>query len=182
MLSIDDYKKGDRVFVKNLSNGQVLVDITLTTGKAVLAKVPKTFIPIELTSFAPLDALQGSSDLRITLQPDKNLLRLVDTKKALQILKSEDAVDEQERLNTKNDFVIEDDGIKVNELSNNTDTSTNIRITSILIDESLTPKSKLLKLKALFKSENFGVKDLKYIYRNSDDIATKKWAKRQLKM
>lgn len=53
------------IYVKNLTRprGQVVLTITLNNGKNTPLKIPKTFIPINLSDHAPVDVLANCYDL-----------------------------------------------------------------------------------------------------------------------
>lgn len=99
-LTLDWLLRHDcEVYVRNMTKprGNVVLNITLPNGKNQVVKIPKTFLPINLSEHAAPDVLGGSHDLKSYIR--KGILDLIWPPKAEADLNTEEARDEMRRLN-----------------------------------------------------------------------------------
>jgi hypothetical protein len=102
-MTLGDLEKEEKgpVFVQNVSTGdeagQVLITVPKKNGNGSdLVKVPKTFIPMDLTSQVPRSQLIEAAEFRKTITG--GLLKLCTPEYAEMLLNSEDGKDEARRI------------------------------------------------------------------------------------
>jgi hypothetical protein len=121
-ISISDVARGmgkedtkyDDVFVVNTSDldglrekGDVLITVqTGVTGEPKLIRIPKTWIPISLTSFVPKEAILQSTTIREAI--NNGSLTLINVETATKILNSAPGREEQQSIKMKEHFLDED--------------------------------------------------------------------------
>lgn len=97
---LEQNEKGPVYVINNTEDkleGNVVVNVPKRNGNGYdLIRIPKTFIPIDLTMQAARDQLLSASEFRKTVA--KGLIRLVTPEYAALLLRSEDAKQEQQRL------------------------------------------------------------------------------------
>ena len=102
-ISIDDLKEGEPIWVKSIaggthkSAGDVNIDITQEgSTRRELVTVPKTFIPIKITDFAPAKNFILSTSFRRTIA--SGVLVIIDPKDASKEISTPEGRKELERL------------------------------------------------------------------------------------
>lgn len=88
-----------RVFVKNTSRpmGHIVLTFISAQGRPIARPIPRTWIPVCLTDTVSPSDIRNSSELRKFI--NSGILTLIDPEEATKILESEDARDEEKRLN-----------------------------------------------------------------------------------
>ena len=64
MLTVDDLSDESKIYVLNKASGDVNISLVHKHGNRDLVTIPKTWIPVQVTNFAPKDSYIDSSDFR----------------------------------------------------------------------------------------------------------------------
>lgn len=186
-LVVTDFSKEDKIYVVNKAQGDVNITV-YSNGKSDLIQIPKTWIPIAVTDFAPKKAFMDSSDFMKVC--NRGLLHLMKTEDAEAILNSEDAMRELNRVrNQYTDLDLNSGDIQLTpvEVLDAMD-ELNIKplVKDTLLREDITEDDKI----ALFINANMSgnedevlqVADYEHLITNSDkDSEMSKWAAKELK-
>ncbi len=102
-LTVDDLESGKSIYVKPIAGDRTPGDINLTlhsaTGQPLLVYIPRTFIPIRVTDFAPADMFIASTDFRKCVSG--NYLKIIPVDEAEKILSTPEGREELERVRTE---------------------------------------------------------------------------------
>lgn len=159
----------NRIFVLNTSNGDVSLTIKTKHGDTEFIRIPRTFIPTEVTAYIPKQDVVDSSDFRKCIQ--KGLLNLISETDALEILSSEDAKEETSRLSKTVVFGKAENPIKNEEVEANV----RPRLKALILDNS---ETLLSSIKREHHIRNLTASEIKYIDINckKEDVLT--WSKK----
>jgi hypothetical protein len=103
--TLDELEQEDkgRVFVINNSEGaqrgMILIPVQKQNGKSELVRVPKTYIPVDLTQQITKKALLESSEFRRTVM--RGLIQLVSSEYATYVLSTEEGKAEKQRIDNE---------------------------------------------------------------------------------
>jgi hypothetical protein len=185
-LVVTDFAKEDKIYVVNKSQGDVNITV-YNNGKSDLIQVPRTWIPIAVTDYAPKKAFLDSSDFMKIC--NRGLLVLMKPAEAEAILNSEEAMRELNRVrNQYTDLDLgSDTPITPVEVLNDMD-QLNIQpiVKDTLIREDITDEDKIALLVNHNMSSDDDTKlvaaDYEHIITNSNkDSEISKWAAKELK-
>lgn len=187
IYTLEEALDSGRVFVLNRSKpkGNILITfIHPGDGSSFNIKISKTWIPIAVSDTVPLKVIADSIDFRSFL--NSRMLSLIPREEAEKILKTSDALEEFERLNTKKHTDNEDnEDTEYNE--NNKNNKDNIN--KIISDENLIVKDILERnvdnkvsltineLKSV--EEELTENDIIYIIKNTEG-KIRNWAEKNL--
>lgn len=186
-MSIDDVKDSDPIYVKSSAGigkdaGDVNLILTNDTGKNFIVIVPKTFIPIKVTDFAPTIMFKNSPDFRRIIA--SGLITLIPIKEALAELNKPVSKTELERLRKEIfgniDFQTQSNTPSTLEvISNLTDDNVTPRIYDIMMNSepSMDESKRLSQL--LAEESIMTTEDIDYIISTVEEKSEiSKWAKK----
>lgn len=100
------YGASDSIFVRNNTKTDFNFRVADNQGGVNIVVIPRTFIPLDLTSWAPINQLKESRELRAAIRG--NVLSLVPEDEAQRIIETEAGRIEYERIMSKFNIVTDD--------------------------------------------------------------------------
>ena len=181
-LTLDNLIDNNKpVYVINNSNPRGVIVISIVhpaTGNVTPITIPVTWIPICVTDIVPRKHLRDSLDFRGALR--KNMLRLVDPDRARKVLATQEAKEEQKRLN-ESDYAATE-GLNPKPVTAEGETEAiNPRVMDIVIrltSKDIGVSEALNRLKSLFTT--LTKQDLSYILTNAPQKQIKAWAEKAI--
>jgi len=200
MITLEEAVASGRVFVRNQSQPKGTILMTFIepgSGKSSIVTIPKTWIPIAVSDTMPLRTLQDSIDFRSYLV--SKMLVLIPREEAENILNSEDAKEEQERLYSSKHIEEEPEAAGRRQkqqkrrellgLNDEDEESAGVDVQAFIRDENLMVKDilernvdnkvsiTLNELRSI--EEELGHEDLVYVIKNSEG-KIRSWAEKKL--
>lgn len=180
-LHIEQIPDDSPLYVRNKADGDFLLTLYSKQGSPESVPLPRTWIPILATSFAPTSLFKESTDFRKAL--GKGIIEIIDQKEAEEILKRPEAIQELERLRRDvfSAFTTESSPVSSYEaMEAIAKEEINERVVDTMLRDDLGVDDKMSML--INEAERGGLKkeDFEYIIAQATDKKISNWATKML--
>lgn len=172
----EDLSKDNHLFVRNLTKTDFNLQVHDNHGKINIIVIPRTFVPVDLTSWSPFHLLEESSELRTAIRG--RILEFVPTETAQAEISTPQGRIEYERIMNKLSLVSKDLRADPADLSSSLDVAVigdmdevNDQLRDALANRDLASADRLALIKALDKENppTLTKKDFEWILSTVDE-------------